>query len=170
MPNANTTNLLQRAPVWAVRALALLAIAALCACGDGDDDFDALEANYAGAWDLRYNLVQDECGITEEGVFGFTAGHLIDQQGQDVLLQTDTGGFADQPFQGTVRDDGSFLVEQIVEGDIFGDGDSCSHYQAISYEATSEDVASSQFVRRINCASGYVCESTAIGESKRLPA
>ena len=140
-------------------------LAAMTGCGDGDNDFDALLAQYSGIWDVRYNFSEDSCAIVEPGVIGFVDRHVIDQVGSSISLESSSGfGLS---FSGQVREDNSFVVEQILSGDIFGDGIACDVFQAISYEPTGPDTASSLFVRRLSCEDGYICESRGVGESRR---
>ncbi len=142
--------------------LATLLVLSLTNCGSDDDGFDI---DYNGIWDVRYNFSADECQIVEAGVLGFVDQHVIAQTGNVIALDSTVGlGF---PLNGALREDSSFLAEQQISGDLFGDGTLCSQAQSISYQQTDSDRADSQFVRRISCNDGYVCESRAVGEARR---
>ena len=148
----------------------LCAVCTLSACGSGgsdQDELDALAAEYGGTWDVRYNLTVDECGVVD-GVVGIADLHTITQDGNSLTLQTPNG--PEEPFTGAVREDNSFLVEQLLEGDIFNVGLFCTLRQQISYQATSASTASSLYERTITCADGYLCNTHGVGESKRRAA
>lgn len=140
-------------------------IAFLAACAGGKDSFNALLAEWKGAWDVRYNFSADECGLASEELTGFVDAQEIVQDGGVVQLESSTG--LGVGFDGVIDEQNSFVAEQRISGDLFGDGTQCEVYQSISYEPVAEDEASSFFVRRFNCSDGFSCESRAFGRAIR---
>jgi hypothetical protein len=151
----------------AVLRLALLSAFALSSggCGGGGSD-STFDGNYAGDWDVRYNLSQDDCGIVESGVIGFVDRHSIIQNGKAITLDI-ASGFG-PPLTGEVQSDNTFTAEQLLKGtDFFAGGVFCTIHQAISYQPEDLNKASTLFLREVSCADGFTCVSKGVGESVR---
>jgi hypothetical protein len=145
--------------------LSFISIIILSGCnGNGSDG--TFEGSYAGVWDVRYNLREDECQMVENGVLGFVDIHEITQEGTAVTLNPSSGFGI--PLQGTVDASFNLHTEQdLVSSSFFGDGIPCRIHQGVSYEPLAENRASTIFVREISCDDGFTCASRAAGESVR---
>lgn len=141
---------------------------ALSACsGSGDDVSDAELGEFAGVWDVRYNFSTDECVMVEGGITGFVDIHSIDQDDSTGIISMSASIDFGEGLEGAATGTNTFEANQVVNGDIFGDGNFCSVEQSISYEATDAGRATTLFSRHIECSDGYVCESRALGEAVR---
>ena len=152
-------------PNYLLLSICAAATLILSSCDGSNGGPNAFAGEYAGVWDVRYNLSLDDCGIVEAGVFGFVDQHVIDQSGTAVTL--DASSTFGVPLNGDVDAEQNFVADQNFSGDVFGDGTDCAVYQAISYDPVKDDEAESLYVRRISCNDGYVCESRALGQSTR---
>lgn len=148
---------------------------ALCisACGGGSDndsgarnsaDGSSVPFDFTGVWDVRYNLIKDDCRLVFDILVGVVDQQIIEQNGTQAsisglagLLTTDNGG---------IDEDGNFFADNTVSGDVFGNGDFCDFSAATVYNIPfDEDMLSSKTLLdvAITCRSGFQCESQGVG-------
>lgn len=151
-------------PVMIRKTLAMACLLSISACDGGGGD-STYTGDYAGIWDVRYNLVSDSCQIVEAGLTGFVDSQSINQENLDITLDTSVG--FGESLSGTLGEDNKFVAIHSINGDIYNDGIPCQVDQSISYKPTSDDRAETLFNRSILCADGFSCETSAVGEAKR---
>ncbi len=133
----------------------------LSACNGGNDDHDPI-TDFNGTWDIRYNFIDDGCGIAQQGVLGFVDIHEIEQQDNAVLLSGTSQ--AGDPLVGEISEEGTFTVQRGLEGDLLGDGSFCTFSEQITYQSQDDVSATSNYLRKLECTTG-ACTSSAIGSS-----
>ncbi len=147
-----------------MRLYFLLLMSFVCAaCNGRGSGTVVINQDYSGTWELIFNLSSDECGVLAEDSFSFSDQHIITQDTGAFLVDAESGQFTSSAAQ--VRDDGSLLIEENLEGDLFGDGIFCSYTNAVSYLDRRGDTADTLFLQRLNCADGFLCESRGIGQA-----
>lgn len=145
----------------------LLLTSLLCvACNGRDSKSINTFQDYPGNWQLVVNLTLDECGVLPEDVFSFTDDVTIQEQQDRLLVDAESGFFASTP--GELRQDGSLIIEDSQEGDLFGDGIFCSYSNSLSYLNLEHGSSDALFVQRLSCADGYICESHGVGKATQV--
>lgn len=139
-------------------------IAALVLSGCGSNSFP--DRSYAGTWDVRYNLVFDDCQLVTPGITGFVSEHQIDDQGDGSFILSSNDALMEEG-QGTVREDGSFLATESFSGDLFEDGSFCTITTDISYAEATDKSTETLFSYEIECNDGFACASQAMGEATK---
>ncbi len=138
----------------------------LAACGGGSSGSTTLRVNFSGEWLVAFNIIVDECGLVDADTFSFEDDHFVSQT--DGAIELRASQLLLENYQGSIRSDSSFLVAGSLEGDIFGDGSSCSLSEEISYSANSDSEATAIYTLKLNCSDGFACSSSARGSATRL--
>ncbi|MBX7137833.1 MAG: hypothetical protein K1X83_07595 [Oligoflexia bacterium] len=151
-------------------AAVLLCALLLCftGCGGGGSD-ETGDNSFNGSWDAQLNFIIDDCQIVEPTLAGIVDVHSISQDGAGITLES-LGGFGESLSGEASADNSRFEVNQLLKGDLFGDGFFCVVRQSYSYERLSREKATVLFKRTLECNDGYLCESRAQGEAERNPA
>ena len=124
-------------------------------------------SDYTGVWDVRYNLVLDECQVVLPNVPGFVDQHSMEEL--DGMIAFDSvSGFVSEVTTSRQVDD-SFVASQSIAGDLFGDGSFCEITSSFEYSDPDDDTASSLFSQTITCDDGFSCRSEGIGQAGRQP-
>ncbi len=121
----------------------------ICACGeDGSSDF-------AGVWFGNATLVEDGCGVVDPQRPFITFQHLVNQDGDTVVL--DNGALS---FSGSKESSDSFKVTAERARSPLQAGQSCTETITWRYEAIDQDQA--EFVVR---SSSVVCSKDGVTSS-----
>jgi|GEM_PF-3005531 len=124
-------------------------------------------SDYSGTWDVRYNFTTDDCGLALEGLLGFVDQHFIVQDGGIISFESQGGLLSSDSAR--IDSSGALQVEDIQEGDLFGDGSFCSFRVGVSYQDAFDNTATSLFDYTLGCNDGFECSSQAVGQSRRQP-
>lgn len=142
-----------------------------CSCGGNNDNGNSTIADYQGIWDLRFNVVSDECQLLFPGLPGFVDIHEITQSGSTVLVTSRSKYFS--MAEGVVNEDGTLQVVGQQEGSFFGPDAICTMTTQVSYSrslSSDDNQAENTFTQTIECSDGTICQSTALGAAVRREA
>jgi len=148
--------------------IALALVLSSCSSGgDSSSDINTkeLKPQFAGTWNLTYNVVIDECELTTEGTATFEDTQVVTQDGDDITVTSEVLPVG--LYTGAVRGDDSYLAESILEGDLFGIGLFCELIEKIAYNKLESDSAESVYSVQIICDDGSRCDSAIRGAAKR---
>ena len=144
-------------PFAAVFLVAVSFAAVGCGGGSGGDDDE-----FAGTWDVQYNLVDDDCQLVAEQIPGFVDQYFItDGDNGSVTVTSTTGFLNDTP--GVQTGDGSFEARNEAAIDPFGDGTPCSAVFALTFTLQGSGQAQTLFQQTVSCANGFRCASNGPG-------
>lgn len=138
----------------------------LAACG-GDSNDPPGVTDYSGTWDLRYNLLQDDCRLVSTGIIGLVDQQVITQTGSTLSI-TGLGGLLNTD-NGEVREDNTLVATREFTGDVFSNGDTCDFSASTTYSNFANEEADSLLSLFITCLSGFACETQAVGSAVRQP-
>lgn len=153
-----------------------LALISTACGGGGSSDVTRVEApgnervffDYSGVWDVRYNLIKDECRLVFSAIIGVTDQQVITQDGTSITI-FGLAGLLDTS-NGFLDESGALVAEHLVQGDVFGNGDFCSFTTSTVYELpedVDENTAKTLLSVTIDCNSGFQCESQGVGVAER---
>ena len=136
---------------------ALICIAGCGGSGGGDS------AEFAGVWNGGASLVEDSCGVITEFQQFISFTHLVNQDGERVVL--DNGAIS---FGGRVTGDSSFSADTSRSTTVLSGVSGCTETITWRYEQVKRNEA--PFVVRdsaISCDGGVSCKFTFTGSAYR---
>lgn len=140
--------------------LAVMVLIFFCSChGSGSSP----RKSFTGTWDVRYNIIVDDCGLLSSSIPGFTDQHYIEQEGDLVDFNSLTELVVTE--DGTIREDGSLIaVRNVLQPN------GCEYAAIVEYEDLIGDTATTLFSLQLACPGDFFCESNGIGQAVRQKA